>query len=101
MKRNPREPGGGSAVDYYGVSYHGQANTHLDALCHVWDENGMWNGRRPEEVITYDGAAWGSVEHWKDRHHHPGRPAGRAETPGPTLRYYGAAHSRLGTGGCR
>ena len=66
MRRNPREPGGGSAVDYYGVSYHGQANTHLDALCHVWDENGMWNGRRPEDVITYDGATWGSIEHWKE-----------------------------------
>ena len=61
-----REPGGGSAVDYYGVSYHGQANTHLDALCHVWDENGMWNGRRAEDVITYDGATWGSIEHWKE-----------------------------------
>ena len=46
MRRNPREPGGGSAVDYYGISYHGQAATHLDALCHVWDENGMWNNRR-------------------------------------------------------
>ena len=66
MKRNAREPGGGSAVDYYGVSYHGQANTHLDALCHVWDENGMWNGRRPGDVITYDGATWGSIEHWKE-----------------------------------
>ena len=66
MRRNPREPGGGSAVDYYGISYHGQATAHLDALCHVWDENGMWNGRRPEDVIGFDGAHWGSVEHWKE-----------------------------------
>lgn len=66
MRRNVREPGGGSAVDYYGISYHGQATTHLDALCHVWDENGMWNGHQAEDVITFDGAQWGSVEHWKE-----------------------------------
>src|SRR3989304_457160 len=28
-------PGGGAAMDYYGISYHGRAATHLDALCHV------------------------------------------------------------------
>jgi kynurenine formamidase len=66
MKRNVRAETGGSATDYYGVSYHGQASTHLDALCHVWDSNGMWNGRNPDEVITFDGARWGSVEHWKE-----------------------------------
>ena len=26
----------------------------------------MWNGRNPEEVITFDGAKWGSIEHWKE-----------------------------------
>jgi len=66
MKRNVRGDGGGSAVDYYGISYHGTATTHLDALCHVFDANGMWNGRNPEEEITFDGAKWGSVEHWKE-----------------------------------
>ena len=66
MKRNIRKDGGGSATDYYGISYHGTATTHLDALCHVWDANGMWNGGDPEESITFDGAKWGSVEHWKD-----------------------------------
>ena len=30
------------------------------------DSNGMWNGRNPDEVITFDGAQWGSVEHWKE-----------------------------------
>ena len=35
---------GGAALDYYGISYHGQASTHLDSLCHVWND-GMWNGR--------------------------------------------------------
>ena len=66
MKRNIRDDHSGGATDYYGISYHGTATTHLDALCHVWDANGMWNGRNPEEVITFDGAKWGSVEHWKD-----------------------------------
>ena len=66
MKRHQRGPTAGAAVDYYGIAYHGQATTHLDALCHVWDQNGMWNGRDPDNVITFDGAKWGSVEHWKE-----------------------------------
>jgi kynurenine formamidase len=66
MKRNVRGGTGGSATDFYGISYHGTATTHLDALCHVWDGNGMWNGRKADDVITFDGARWGSVEHWKE-----------------------------------
>ena len=66
MKRNLRDTTGGSAIDYYGISYHGTAATHLDALCHTWDENGIWNGRDPDEVITTDGASFGSIEHWKE-----------------------------------
>ena len=56
----------GACADYLGIYYHGLAATHLDALCHVWDEYGMWNGRNPAEVLTFDGAAWGSVHHWKE-----------------------------------
>src|SRR5919106_998027 len=52
---------GAAAIDYYGISYHGTASTHLDSLCHVWNENGMWNGRKPEEEIGFDGARWGAV----------------------------------------
>ena len=55
---------GGAAIDYYGISYHGQASTHLDSLCHVWDEHGMWNGRRPEAEIGFDGARWGAITNW-------------------------------------
>ena len=54
MRRNLRDDHGGSATDFYGISYHGTATTHLDALCHVWDGNGMWNGRNPEEEISRD-----------------------------------------------
>ena len=66
MKRVARTEQAGYSADYYGISYHGTAATHLDALCHVWDENGMWNGRNPDEAITMDGALWGAVDHWKD-----------------------------------
>ena len=55
---------GAAAIDYYGISYHGTASTHLDSLCHVWNEDGMWNGRRPDEEITFEGARWGAVTNW-------------------------------------
>ncbi|MEX2148161.1 MAG: cyclase family protein [Candidatus Rokuibacteriota bacterium] len=58
---------GGFAADYYGIFYHGVASTHLDALCHTWDdEQAMWNGRDPRKEITFDGATFGSVEHWAE-----------------------------------
>ena len=66
MRKGPREPGGGMSTDYYGISYHGTATTHLDALCHVWDHNGMWNGKDPNEMIQFDGAKYGAVDHWKE-----------------------------------
>lgn len=62
--RKPR--GAGAVVDFYGVDYHGVASTHIDALCHMWDEAGMWNGKDPDEVISPEGTAWGGIEHWKD-----------------------------------
>ena len=66
MKKVFRSETAGFSADYYGISYHGTATTHLDALCHVWDENGMWNGRNHDDAITMDGAIWGSVDHWKE-----------------------------------
>jgi len=53
----------GVAVDYYGISYHGTSSTHLDAMCHMWNDEGMWNGRSPD-TLTTEGATWGSIEHW-------------------------------------
>jgi kynurenine formamidase len=55
--------GGGAVVDYYAISYHGQAATHIDALCHVWNSDGLWNGRRPD-VLAPTGARWGSIDAW-------------------------------------
>src|SRR5436189_173638 len=57
---------GGFAADYYGIFYHGVASTHIDALCHTWDAEAMWNGRDPRKEITFDGATFGSIEHWAD-----------------------------------
>jgi hypothetical protein len=65
MKINPRD-GGASAVDYYGISYHGQSSTHLDSLCHVWNDEGMWNGRSPKDEITFDGARWCAITNWSN-----------------------------------
>lgn len=59
-------PGGGGAVDYYGLIYHGYTTTHIDALCHVWDEHGMWNGRDPGDEITPMGARFGDIDQWKE-----------------------------------
>ena len=65
MRTLPRGRGG-FAADYYGIFYHGVASTHLDALCHTWDDAGMWNGRDPRKEITFDGATFGAVDRWAD-----------------------------------
>ena len=98
MKIVPRGDNSGHAADYYGVSYHGTATTHLDALCHVWDGNGMWNGRRPEEAVTMDGARWGSVEHWKEGLTTRGVLLDVPRYRGEPYVTMGKAHPRLGTG---
>ena len=66
MRTVPRGEKGGFSADYYGIYYHGVASTHLDALCHVWNENGMWNGRDPANEITFDGAKFGDVDQWSN-----------------------------------
>jgi kynurenine formamidase len=65
MRFLAREHGGG-AVDYYGIQYHGYTTTHVDALCHIWGANGLWNGKDPKQEITSEGANWGSIEHWRE-----------------------------------
>jgi kynurenine formamidase len=66
MGIEPKGSGGAYAWDYYGISYHNLETTHVDALCHVWDENGMWNGREPQEYILSSGAQWGDINQWGD-----------------------------------
>jgi kynurenine formamidase len=66
VKTLKRPLGSGAAVDYYGIWFHGLTSTHIDALCHTWDETGLYNGRDPAEHIGPDGSTWGSVANWKD-----------------------------------
>ncbi len=61
-----RPNGAGAAMDYYGVSYHGTATTHIDALCHVWDSGGMWDGKTPDDILGFSGASYGTVDEWSD-----------------------------------
>jgi len=56
----------GASLDFLGIFHHGFSVTHIDALCHNWDEDGMWDGRDPEDEITFKGARWGSVDEWSD-----------------------------------
>jgi kynurenine formamidase len=56
----------GGCVDFYGITYHGYLTTHIDALCHVWPADGMWNGRDPKVEITTEGARFGSIDKWRD-----------------------------------
>jgi kynurenine formamidase len=57
-----------AVTDYYGIMYHGYVTTHVDALCHVWDEGGMWGGHKAKDEIDTMilGTHWGGIEHWRD-----------------------------------
>ena len=66
LRISPRPGGAGAVSDYYGFIYHGQTMTHVDALCHMWDRDGMWQGRDPEAEVTTQGAAFGAVAAWGD-----------------------------------
>jgi kynurenine formamidase len=58
--------GAGECNDTVTVTWHAPLVTHLDALCHVWDGDGMWNGRDPDAEIGLDGARWGALQHWRE-----------------------------------
>ena len=61
MRINP-----GGAMDYIGVSYHGFVNTHIDALCHMFADDGQLYNGRPSSEITTDGAKTNSIDFWRD-----------------------------------
>ena len=50
-----------SALDFMGVSPHGFAITHLDAVGHVSWEGHAYNGRSAAEITTQSGMTFGSV----------------------------------------
>jgi kynurenine formamidase len=51
--------------DYYGVSYHGYAHSHLDALCHRFHGGVMYNGYSENEV-TEDGCARNAITSFQE-----------------------------------
>ena len=58
--------GVGAATDYMGITQHGFVLTHIDALSHYWNADGMFEGRDPAEALGFDGASFGGVEAWRD-----------------------------------
>ena len=46
----PGVPGLAVALDYIGIQHHGIACSHIDALCHVFVKERMYNGRAATEV---------------------------------------------------
>jgi kynurenine formamidase len=53
------------SMDYFAISTHGMATTHLDALCHVFWHNKMYNGFDAGEVRG-DGAHRCGVDNLRD-----------------------------------
>lgn len=60
MVESSETPGAESAGDVFSVQYHGYTQTHLDALCHIFHGEHMFNGLSKNKV-TNQGAAELSV----------------------------------------
>lgn len=56
----PHLPNMEATFDYIGVAFHGLVCTHLDALCHIFREGRMYNGR-PASDVRSRGAISNSV----------------------------------------
>jgi kynurenine formamidase len=53
-------PGARSTADFLGLAPHGQAHSHLDALCHFYWQKQIYNGR-PISTVTSVGAQASSI----------------------------------------
>ena len=49
---DPRAPGLQMSMDFIGISFHGMASSHIDALCHVFVGKQMYNGFPAEDVLS-------------------------------------------------
>ncbi len=58
-------PGMESAMDFIGVAFHGMAVSHIDALCHVFVKETMYNGFKASDVKS-TGATRNSIMAGKD-----------------------------------
>jgi kynurenine formamidase len=54
-----------SATDYFGIDYHGVHTSHFDALCHVFYDGRMYNGR-PASLVRASGAESNAVDVFRD-----------------------------------
>ena len=96
--------GSGYVMDYYGFIYHGATITHIDALCHIWDTDGMWQGRRHDDEIDTGGANFGDITAWSDGiitkgvlldvPRHRGEPHATAERPVEGAELEAIAHAQ-------
>ena len=59
------KPLGQFVLDNYAVDYHGQAHTHMDALCHMFFEGKFYNGF-PQSIVTAKGAEQLAVTNFKN-----------------------------------
>lgn len=57
----------GGSRDFIGISCHGIANSHIDALCHFFTglDGQLYNGR-PVSDVTDEGALTHGIERWRD-----------------------------------
>jgi kynurenine formamidase len=52
----------GYGADYIAIAPHGYATSHIDALCHVFDQGQLYNGY-PAETVTAHGATKLGIQH--------------------------------------
>jgi hypothetical protein len=81
--------GGSSIIDYYGSNYHGVNVTHVDALSHVWDRGGMWNGRDPDKELDTFGPHFADIAAFSSGLITRGRVAGCTEISPSAIRNRG------------
>jgi kynurenine formamidase len=59
------EEGAIGSADYFAIAPHGFANTHLDALCHIFYQGKMYNGY-PATDVAIHGAKNGAIDAIKE-----------------------------------
>lgn len=59
------EGAGGFATDYLGIDFHGESQSHIDALSHV-SYRGLLYNRRPVETVMTSGATIHTVDDYRD-----------------------------------
>lgn len=62
----PRGSDAGSVVDRLTLTCHNTSITHLDALAHIWDREGNWNGRAATDIIQPGGVSFGGIDAFRD-----------------------------------